>query len=102
MTTRTIKLGPLENISPGQGRSYIVNGEEIAVFRLRNDQLFAIQNLCPHKQGPLAEGITGDGKVICPLHAHKFNLATGQGNEDGECVKTFSVRTVNGEILLDV
>ena len=102
MSKRTIKLGRLENIASGQGRCFLVDGEEIAVFRQRDGRLFATQNRCPHKQGPLAEGIIGDGKVICPFHAHKFNLETGAGSETEECVKTYAVSEANGEILLQV
>lgn len=97
-----INLGSVEKIAHGQGRCYLVAGEEIVVFRQRDGRLFATQNRCPHKQGPLSEGLTGSGKVICPLHAHKFDLATGAGSEAGECVKVYPVREANGEILLSV
>ena len=100
--TQNINLGSVENIAPGQGRCFIVRGEEIAVFRQRDGKLFATQNRCPHKQGPLAEGVAGGGKVICPLHAHKFDLATGAGSEPGECVKTYVVCEQAGEILLNL
>lgn len=100
MSAPTINLGSLDKIPPGQGRCFNVDGAEIAVFRQRDGRLFAVQNRCPHKQGPLAEGIAGGGKVICPLHSHKFDLATGQGSEPGECVKTYEVREVGGEIHL--
>jgi nitrite reductase (NADH) small subunit len=100
--TSIVNLGSVEKIPPGQGRCYIVGGEEIAVFRQRDGRLFATQNRCPHKQGPLAEGVAGDGKVICPLHAHKFNLETGEGSEKHECVKVFPVTAAGGEILLQI
>ena len=98
---RAINLGALDKIPVGQGRCYIVGGEELAVFRQRDGRLFATQNRCPHKQGPLSEGMVGDGKVICPLHFHKFDLAEGTGHEPSECVRTFPVTEQNGEILLD-
>jgi nitrite reductase (NADH) small subunit len=98
----TINLGSIESIASGQGRCFIVGGEEIAVFRQRDGQLFATQNRCPHKQGPLSEGVAGGGKVICPLHSHKFDLQSGEGSEKGECVKVYAVREENGEILLSV
>jgi nitrite reductase (NADH) small subunit len=100
--TTTINLGRVEFIALGQGRCYIVRGEEIAVFRQRDGRLFATQNRCPHKQGPLAEGVAGGGKVICPLHSHKFELATGKGSEPNECVKIYTVREQDGEIFLSV
>ena len=101
-TFRTFNLGSIEKIPLGQGRSFQVEGDQIAVFRQRDGTLFATQNACPHRQGPLAEGIVGGGKVICPLHAHKFDLATGAGSAPGECLKTYTVSQANGEILLQV
>ena len=98
----TINLGSLDKIPLGQGLSFKVGDQEIAVFRQRDGKLFATQSRCPHKQGPLAEGIVGGGKVICPLHSHKFTLATGEGSEPHECVKTYAVREAGGEILLEV
>ncbi len=100
MSANITNLGSIDNFPPGQGRSFVIEGEEIAVFRQRDGQFFATQNRCPHKQGPLSEGIVGAGKVICPLHAHKFDLATGAGSEHGECVKTFKVEERHGEIVL--
>ena len=97
-----VNLGSLDEIPLGQGRCYIVGSEEIAVFRQRDGKLFASQNRCPHKQGPLAEGVLGGGKIICPLHAHKFDLTSGTGSEPTECVKTFPVREQNGEIILEL
>jgi nitrite reductase (NADH) small subunit len=99
-TTKTVNLGRIDKIALGHARTFIVGTEEIAVFRQRDGRIFATQNRCPHKQGPLAEGVAGGGKVICPLHAHKFNLETGEGSEKGECVKVYKVTEVNGEILL--
>ena len=102
MSTNTINLGSIESIALGHARCFIVAGEEIAVFRQRDGKIFATQNRCPHKQGPLSEGVSGGGKVICPLHAHKFDLATGVGSEPHECVKVYVVREESGEILLSV
>ena len=70
-------LGSLERIPPGEGRSFRIEETAVAIFRTRQNQVFATQATCPHKGGPLADGIVGDGKIICPLHAYKFHLATG-------------------------
>ncbi len=101
-TNTTINLGSIDKIAAGHSRCYMVGSEEIAVFRQRDGRLFATQNRCPHKQGPLSEGVSGGGKVICPLHSHKFNLETGEGSEKGECVKTYQACEQNGEILLRI
>jgi nitrite reductase (NADH) small subunit len=100
--TRTVNLGSVDKVPKGQGFCFIVSGREIAVFRQRDGRLFATQNRCPHKQGPLAEGVIGDGKVICPLHSHKFELCSGQGPDPKECLQVYSVREEKGEILLSL
>jgi len=95
-------LGSLDRIPAGQGLSYVVCGHEIAVFRQRDDHVFATQNRCPHKQGSLAEGILGGGKIICPLHSFKYDLCNGKGIDNDHCLKTFPVRVEQGEILLSL
>ena len=100
--TRTLNLGSVEKVPKGQGFCFIVDGQEIAVFRQRDGRLFATQNRCPHKQGPLSEGMVGAGKVICPLHSHKFDLCTGEGPDPKECLRVYTVREENGEIVLSL
>ena len=101
-TTTIVNLGSIAAIPLGQGRCYIVGSEELAVFRQRDGRIFATQNRCPHRQGPLAEGLLGGNKVICPLHSHRFNLETGAGSEPAECLQIFAVEEVNGDMLLDM
>jgi nitrite reductase (NADH) small subunit len=72
------------------------------VFRQRDGSLFATQNRCPHRQGPLSEGLVGNGKVICPLHAHHFNLQTGAGGDPAECIQTFAATDVGGNVVLSL
>ncbi len=95
-----VAIGSIESISPGQGRCFVIEGEEIAVFHQRDGRVFAVQNRCPHRRGPLAEGLVGAGKVICPLHAHRFDLETGKSSEPKECLRTFRVSVVNGQIYI--
>jgi nitrite reductase (NADH) small subunit len=95
-----VPLGPVDAIPLGQGCTYVVDGCAIAVFRQRDGQIFATQNACPHRGGPLADGIVGDGKVICPLHARQFDLKTG-ASVGGDCaVRTYPIRVEGGEIIL--
>ena len=100
-TNNVINLGLIESIPLGQGVCFIVHGEEIAVFRFRDGRIFAVANKCPHRQGPLAEGVIGNGKVICPLHGHKFDVQTGQGSEPHECVRVFKTWIDQGQIFLE-
>ncbi len=87
----------------GEGRVFSVAGEEIAVFHTRAGQVYAVQAECPHRQGPLADGLVGGTTVMCPLHARKFNLATGE-ELNGDCpLKTYPIRlTESGEMRLGV
>ena len=99
---QSYNLGSAENIPLGEGRAFELDCATVAVFRGKDGRLFATQAWCPHKQGPLADGIIGEGKVICPLHGYKFDLAVGEplGN-DCQRLKTYDVSvSESGEILL--
>lgn len=74
----------------------------VAVFRTGADEVFAIDNACPHKAGPLAEGIVHGTSVTCPLHNWVISLETGeaQGQDEGR-VATYPARVEDGRILLD-
>ncbi|VAX36747.1 Nitrite reductase [NAD(P)H] small subunit [hydrothermal vent metagenome] len=102
MNTQQVNLGSIDQIGLGHGHCFIVEGKKIAVFRLRGGELKAIEHLCPHDQGPLADGMIGDGKVVCPLHGHKFDLSTGEGSEGRECVKVFKIEEKDGQIFVEV
>jgi nitrite reductase (NADH) small subunit len=94
-------LGPLAQIPPGEGRNFDVAGERVAVFHTRSGQVFATQANCPHKNGPLADGLVGGGTVICPLHAWKFDLASGEPVMAACKLQTYPVRvTSDGQIVL--
>ena len=75
----------------------------IAVFRTAEHEVYATSNVCPHKQGPLSEGIVHDRKVTCPLHNWVFSLETGeaQGADQGR-IRTYPVKIDNERLLLDV
>jgi nitrite reductase (NADH) small subunit len=96
-----ITLGPIDAIPPGEGRNFQLGEERIAVFHSRTGQVFAVQAECPHKGGPLADGLMGGHTLVCPLHSWKFDLETGQPLM-GECsIKTYPVRlNETGAIVL--
>ena len=101
-TTDVISLGPLERIPRGEGRTFDVDGDLVAVFRTASGSVFATQATCPHRGGPLADGFVGAGKVICPLHAFSFELATGAPlGHDCPALRTYAVTVdAEGEICL--
>lgn len=75
--------------------------QEIALFRCADDSVFALRNQCPHKKGPLSEGIVHGQTVTCPLHNWKIDLASGeaQGPDEG-CTNTFEVKVESGAVML--
>ncbi len=74
----------------------------VAVFRTDENEVFATSDRCPHKGGPLSEGIVHGKKVTCPLHNWVFSLESGeaQGADEGQ-IATFSARVEGGRILLN-
>jgi len=97
---RTLELGPVDAVPIGEGRAYSIDGLTIAVFRPRDGRLYALENRCPHRGGPLADGIVGVGTVICPLHGWKFELASGRCLNDAATVRNYPVVLVDGRMLL--
>ncbi len=77
-TTITYNLGPIQRIPLGEGRIFRVDETDVAIFRVRDGNVFATQSLCPHRGGPLADSLVGADKIVCPLHSYVFDLATGQ------------------------
>lgn len=99
---RQVNLGPVGRIPIGEGRTFTVDSLEIAVFRPRSGEVFATQASCPHANGPLADGFIGNGKVVCPFHAYRFDLATGcpEGNSCAPLATYPAGVTGDGDILL--
>lgn len=96
-------LTQISAIPEGEGRTFDIGGQRLAVFRSRDGSVFATQAECPHRQGPLADGLLGGGTLICPLHSLKFDLKTGKAL-NGECsLKTYPARLgPAGQVLVDL
>ena len=75
---------------------------QIALFRTASDEVFALENRCPHKNGPLSEGIVHDRKVTCPLHNWVISLESGEATgADKGCTRSFPVRLDKGRVYLE-
>jgi nitrite reductase (NADH) small subunit len=99
-----VRIAACESIPLREGRSIEVGGRKIAIFNL-GDRFLAVDNHCPHKGGPLAEGIVSGTTVVCPLHAWKVDLETGAVKNPASavpCIETFATRVEEGVILLEV
>lgn len=92
------------NIPLREGRALDLDGERIAVFNL-GDRVLAVDDRCPHRGGPLSDGILTGDTVVCPLHYWKVCLHTGRvkpPGEAGSCVKKYPVKVEDGRIFLAV
>lgn len=77
-------------------------GIEIAVFRTTDDHIFALHDRCPHKAGPLSQGIVHGRQVTCPLHSWKIGLDDGQAAApDVGCAKSYPVRVEDGRVFVE-
>lgn len=97
-----IDIAALSDIPPQGARVVRTPHGCVAIFRTADDQVFALDDRCPHKGGPLSEGIVHGTQVTCPLHNWVFDMATGQaqGADEGH-VATHPVRVEGGRIWLD-
>ena len=96
-----IEIGRVSDIPRRGARCIKAPTVRIAVFRTAEDRVFALENRCAHKGGPLSEGIVHGAAVTCPLHNWVFDLETGQalGADVGE-VRTFPVEVIDGRIMI--
>ena len=95
------KLCPLDEIPPLGSRVVASQHGDIAIFRMANDEVFAIHDKCPHKGGPLSQGIVSGKVVTCPLHSWKIDLETGEAvAPDVGCTPPFSVKRVEDEVWI--
>ncbi len=75
----------------------------VAVFRTSGDKVFALLDRCPHKGGPLSQGIVFGEKVACPLHNWQIELDSGCASAPDEgCTRHFSVRVAQGDVYLNL
>ena len=96
-------VGTIDDIPPEGARCVKVGTMTVAVFRTRDDRIFALEDRCPHRGGPLSQGIVHDGCVTCPLHNWVISLESGAalGADEGETVR-FPVRLEGRAIHLSL
>jgi nitrite reductase (NADH) small subunit len=102
-----LDIGPTDQIAPGNARTLPVRGgpnseeREIAIFHTLDHRFFALVNKCPHKQGPLSQGIVHGNVVTCPLHNWNISLKTGEAlGDDKGCVPTIPLKVDAGRLYL--
>ena len=98
-----VRVCTLEELPVGLGRAFDVGGTTMALFRTRRGGVFAVENRCPHKGGPLAEGMLAEDAVVCPLHAFRFDMTSGACEQPETCaVKTYRVVQRDGDVYIEL
>ena len=98
-----IDVGALSALPARGARRVSIDGVDIAVFRTGAGAVYALRDRCPHRGGPLSQGIVHGDRVTCPLHDWVIDLETGSATgADQGCTPTFAVRVESGRVLIDV
>lgn len=103
-TKTWVRIAYCRDVPLREGRAVKVSNREVAIFNL-GDRFLAVENRCPHRGGPLADGIVSGTTVVCPLHAWKICLETGKGVNGPSatsCVETLPLRVESGIVMLEV
>ena len=99
--TDWIDVGAVDDVPVLGSRVVQAPGGDIAVFKAADGTLFALRDRCPHKGGPLSQGMVHGHSVTCPLHNWVISLGTGQAQEaDQGCAHKIPLRVDRGRILL--
>jgi nitrite reductase/ring-hydroxylating ferredoxin subunit len=93
----------LADLPEGRGLCVQVGEIEIGLYRVE-DEVFAMENLCPHAGAQLSEGALEGAVIVCPAHGWDFDVRTGfrPGDADGWPIPCFAVRVDGGEVWIDV
>ena len=101
--TKWIEIGTLNDIPVLGSRVVRTASGNIAVFRTSDDEVFALDDRCPHKGGPLSQGIVHNKRVTCPLHNFVIELKSGMAVAPDEgCTRAHPAKVENGIVWLGV
>lgn len=98
-----IEVTKVENIPTMGSRKIICGEKEIALFRTRSENIYAVNNTCPHKQGKLSEGIVHNERVTCPMHNWVIDLSSGEATGgDCGCTDVYETKIENDTVYLNI
>ena len=102
-TPKKVKVIELEHLPMQIGQEVNIEGKSIALFHLSSGDVRAVSNVCPHKNGPLAEGVVSGEYVFCALHNWKISLVTGEVQKpDDGCIQTYETEVKDGYVYITV
>lgn len=100
-TIRRVLVGKTTELPQKLGKTVTIGSKEIAVFKLENGDIRAIENRCPHKGGVLAEGIVSGEYVFCPMHDWKISVKDGKVQApDVGCVQSFPIEVKDDQVFI--
>jgi nitrite reductase (NADH) small subunit len=100
-TLHTVFIGEVADLPLKLGKTVTIGSKEIAVFKLENGEIRALENRCPHKGGVLAEGILSGEYVFCPMHDWKISVKDGNVQApDVGCVQSFPVEVKGDQVYI--
>jgi nitrite reductase (NADH) small subunit len=102
-TIRSVFIGEVVELPQKLGKTVTIGSKEIAVFKLDNGDIRAIENRCPHKGGVLAEGILSGEYVFCPMHDWKISVNDGKVQDpDVGCVQSYPVEVKGDQVYIQI
>ena len=97
-----VKVAEVDDVPAGEGKVVVVGRNELALFKV-DGEIYCIDNLCPHADGPLGEGYVNGDCVSCPWHAWQFSVKTGKMLYNPEVgVQTYACKVEDGAVFVDV
>jgi nitrite reductase (NADH) small subunit len=101
--TKRVRLGPLSAIPEGEGRTFAIGPNQVAVFHGRDGRVFASQAECPHRGGPLSDGLLGGTTLVCPLHEWTFDLLSGMALQGSCGIRVYPIEAdAAGDLVLEM
>ncbi len=100
--SEVVRVATASEIAEGQSKMVEIQGRQIALFRI-DGELYAIDNICKHRGGPLHEGEIDGKSVLCPWHGWAYDVTSGECLEDSECsVDRFAVKVDGDDVLIEL
>ena len=101
-TAGWVVVGSTTDLTPGEGRAYVVDGRQVAVFLLADGTVRATGAVCPHRGGPIADGQIDAETVVCPLHQYRFRFADGVCTDGIGSLEVFAARLDGDQVAVRV
>ena len=95
------RAAAVAELAPGQGKTVQLRGREYALFNL-DGEYYALDNECPHRDGPLGDGEIEGDTVLCPWHAWQVNIRTGAVLHTSQCVAKHACKIENNAVFIEI